>query len=92
MQNTHKTNRGWVGLLGAKMPILLSDPGPAVLSVPKGMACRTWRVADGKVALLAANTTRTAVAGPVALADGLPPQTVELPPLGHVFIDIATGK
>jgi hypothetical protein len=74
------------------MPLLLSDPGPAVLSVPKGMVCRTWRTADGKVTLLAANATRTAVAGTVELADGLLPQSVELPPLGHVFIDIATGK
>ena len=71
----------------AKMHILLSEPGPAVLSVPEGMVCRTWRTADGKVALLAANTTRKAVAGTVTLADGLPPQTVELLPLGHVFID-----
>ena len=75
----------------AKMPLLLSAPGPAVLSVPKGMVCRTWRTVDGKVTLLAANATRTAVAGTVTLA-GLPPQAVELPPLGHVFIDIAKGK
>ena len=76
----------------AKMPILLSEPGPSVLSAPEGMVCRTWRTADGKVTILAANTTRKDVAGAVALADGLPPQTVALPPLGHVFIDIATGK
>ncbi len=71
----------------AKMHILLSEPGPAVLSAPEGMVCRTWRTADGKVTLLAANTTRKDVAGAVTLADGLPPQTVELPPLGHIFID-----
>ena len=69
----------------AKMPILLSEPGPAIISAPEGMVCRTWRTADGKVALLAANTTRRAVAGTVALADGTPPLAVELPPLGHVF-------
>ena len=75
----------------AKMPILLSEPGPAVLSVPEGMACRTWHVADGKVTLLAANTTYSAVSGTVTVTD-LPPQTVELPPLAHIFMDIAVEK
>ena len=76
----------------AKMHILLSAPGPDVLSVPKGMVCRTWRTADGKVTLLAANTTRKDVTGAVALADGLPPQAVELPPLGHVFVEITSTE
>ena len=40
--------------------------------------------------LLAVNTTREAVSGTVTLADGLPPQTVELPALGYVFIEITT--
>ena len=76
----------------AKMPILLSKPGPVVLSAPKGMVCRTWCSAPGVTTLLAANTTRKAVSGTVTLADGLPPQAVELPPLGHVFIEITTEK
>ncbi len=75
----------------AKMPILLSEPGPVVLSVPAGMACRTWRMADGKVTLLAANTTYAAVSGTVTVTD-LPPQTVELPPLAHIFMEIAVEK
>ena len=76
----------------ARMALILSEPGPKVESAPKGMVCRTWRMVDGKVTLLAANTTRKAVSGMVMLADGLPPQTVELPPLGHVFIEITTEK
>ena len=39
----------------------------------------------------AANATRKPVTGTVTLA-GLPPQSIELPPLGHVFIDIAIEK
>ena len=76
----------------AKMPILLSEPGPVVLSAPKGMVCRTWRTADGKVTLLAANTTRRALVGTVAFAGGLASQTVELSPLGHKFIEITSTK
>ena len=76
----------------AKMPILLSKPGPVVLSAPKGMVCRTWRSAPGVTTLLAVNTTREAVSGTVTLADGLPPQAVELPALGHVFIEITTFR
>ena len=76
----------------AKMPVLLSEPGPAVLSVPEGMVCRTWRSSPGVTTLLVANMTRQAVAGTVTLADGLPPQTVELPPIGHVFIEVKSEK
>ena len=72
----------------AKMPVLLSEPGPAVLSAPEGMVCRTWRSSPGVTTLLVANMTRQAVAGTVTLADGLPPQTVELPPIGHAFIEV----
>ena len=70
----------------ARMALVLSEPGPKVESAPKGMVCRTWRMVDGKATLLAANTTREAVSGTVTLADGISPQTVELLPLGHVFI------
>ena len=76
----------------ARMVLILSEPGPKVESAPKGIVCRTWRSAPGVVTLLVVNTTREAVSGTVTLADGLPPQTVELPPLGHVFIEITTEK
>ena len=76
----------------AKMPVLLSEPGPSILSEPEGMVCRTWRSAPGITTLLAVNTTREAVAGIVTLADGLPPQTVELPPIRHTFIEIKAEK
>ena len=75
----------------AKIPLLLSDPGPKVESAPQGMVCRTWASAPGRVTLLVANSTRDAVSGTVTLA-GLPPQTVELAPIGHVFIEIETTK
>ena len=76
----------------AKEHILLSEPGPKVESSPEGLVCRTWRAADGKVTLLAANTTRKAVSGAVALADGLLPHPIELPPLGHLFIEITSTE
>ena len=76
----------------ARMAIILSEPGPKVESAPKGMVCRTWRTADGKVTLLAANTTRRALVGTVAFAGGLASQTVELSPLGHKFIEITSTK
>ena len=71
-----------------RMPLLLSDPGPAVVSVPEGAVCRTWRAASGAIALLAANATREEVAGEVSLAEDLPPQPIDLPPLGHLFVTI----
>ena len=75
----------------ARIPLLLSDPGPKVESAPKGAVCRTWASAPGRVTLLAANSTRNPVSGTVTLA-GLPPQTVELAPIGHVFIEIETTE
>ncbi len=75
----------------ARIPLILSDPGPKVESAPQGAVCRTWSPAPGRVTLLAANATRKPVTGTVTLA-GLPPQSIELPPLGHVFIDIAIEK
>ena len=75
----------------AKIPLILSDPGPKVESVPQGMVCRTWTPAPGRVTLLAANATRNPVSGIVTLT-GLPPQTVELPSLGHIFIEIKTTE
>ena len=75
----------------ARIPLLLSDPGPKVESAPQGTVCRTWASAPGRVTLLVANSTRDAVSGTVTLA-GLPPQMVELAPIGHVFIEIETTK
>ena len=75
----------------ARIPLILSDPGPKVESAPQGAVCRTWASAPGRVTLLAANATRNPVSGMVTLA-GLPPQSIELPPIGHVFIDIAIEK
>ena len=75
----------------ARMPLILSDPGPKVESTPQGMVCRTWATAPGRVTLLVANSTRNPVSGTVTLA-GFPPQSIELPPLGHVFIDIVPEK
>ena len=75
----------------ARMSLILSDPGPKVESVPQGMVCRTWASAPGHVTLLAANATRNPVSGTVTLV-GLPPQTVELPPLGHIFIEITSTE
>ena len=75
----------------ARIPLILSDPGPKVESAPQGAVCRTWSPAPGRVTLLAANATRKPVSGMVTLA-GLPPQSIELPPIGHVFIDIAIEK
>ena len=43
--------------------VLLSGPGPEPVDVPKGVVCRTWKTSDGKVYLLACNTTRAAVKG-----------------------------
>lgn len=71
-----------------RMPILLSDPGPAVVSAPEGAVCRTWRTASGDIALLAANATREPVAGEVSLAADMPPRRIALPPLGHVFLTL----
>ena len=71
-----------------RIPLLLSDPGPSVVSAPDGAVCRTWRTASGDIALLVANATREEVAGEVALADGLPPKRIVLPPLGHAFVTI----
>ncbi len=70
------------------MSLLLSDPGPAAVSAPEGAVCRTWRAASGDIALLAANATREEVVGEVSLAEDLPPQPIDLPPLGHLFITI----
>ena len=75
----------------ARIPLILSDPGPKVESAPQGAVCRTWSPAPGRVTLLAANATRNPVSGMVTLA-GFPPQSIELPPIGHVFIDIAIEK
>lgn len=71
-----------------RMQLILSDPGPEVESVPHGAVCRTWASAPGRVTLLAANSTRGSVSGKVTLV-GMPPQFIKLPPLGHVFIDVA---
>ena len=54
-----------------KESVLLSEPGPAVENVPKGVVCRTWRTVDDKVHLLSCNTTRTAVKGSVCVGGNL---------------------
>ena len=63
-----------------KEPVLLAVPGPAVEEVPEGVVCRTWKTGDGKVHLLACNTTRTAVSGTVRIGGGL--HGIDLPPIG----------
>ena len=74
-----------------RIPLILSDPGPEVESVPQGVLCRTWISAPGRITLLAANSTRDPVSGVVTFC-GMPPQSIELPPLGHVFIEVANEK
>ena len=74
-----------------RIPLILSDPGPEAESVPHGALCRTWMSAPGRVTLLAANSTRNPVSGVVTFC-GMPPQSIELPPLGHVFIEVANKK
>ncbi len=70
------------------MPVLLSEPGPAVLSVPDGAACRAWRTGSGETTLLAANATRGEVKGSVTLDGGISVD-ISLPPLGHVLVTVA---
>lgn len=70
------------------MPVLLSEPGPAVVSAPDGAVCRSWRTSPGEVVVLAANTTRGEVAGAVTLAGGASAE-ISLPPLGHSFLTFA---
>ena len=70
------------------MSVLLSEPGPAVLSAPEGAVCRAWRTGSGELTLLAANATRGEVKGSVALDGGIPVD-ISLPPLGHVLVTVA---
>lgn len=64
-----------------KEAVLLSEPGPAVDGAPKGLVCRTWRTAGGKVRLLACNTSADRMAaGEVSTEDGK--VALALPPLG----------
>ena len=74
------------------MPVLLSEPGPAILAVPEGMVCRTWRTAPGEIAILAANATREPVEGQVSISGGFAPQPISLPPLGHELLMTKQGE
>ena len=69
-----------------KVSVLLSDPGPVVEDVPENLVCRTWKTSDGKVHLLACNTTRTVVNGAVRI--GGMPHSIDLPPIGVVMREL----
>ena len=69
-----------------KEAVLLSEPGPGVEDVPKGIACRTWKTSDGKVHLLACNTTRAAVKGSVRVSGR--ECRIDLPPIGVVMREL----
>ena len=71
------------------MSVLVSEPGPAILSTPDGIVCRSWRTESGEVTLLAANATRDEVKGSVAL-DGGASADISLHPLGHIFVTVVT--
>lgn len=60
--------------------VLLSEPGPVPADVPEGVVCRTWKTADGKVHLLACNTTHAAVRGSVRVGGAR--YGIDLPPIG----------
>ena len=64
----------------AQEAILLAEPGPAVEEVPDGMACRTWRTADGKVHYLVCNTARKPLKGSIRIEDNR--HDIDLPPIG----------
>ena len=63
-----------------KEAVLLSEAGPDVEDVPKGVVCRTWKTADGKVHLLACNTMRSPVKGSVRIGGII--HSIDLPPIG----------
>jgi hypothetical protein len=63
--------------------VLLAEPGPAVEEAPEGMACRTWRTADGKTHLLVCNTKREPVEGAVRVGGEV--VRLSLPPIGVVW-------
>ncbi len=73
-----------------KMPVLLSKPGPAILSAPVGAVCRSWRTSPKQVTVLAVNTTDGDVSGAITLAGEHSPLPVAIPPLGHVFLTVNT--
>ena len=56
----HSTGRQ----VAAHIPILLEDPGCAILSLPKGLVGRTWRH-EGRDVMLVCNVTRETVSGTV---------------------------
>lgn len=82
-----RTAGGWESLcavvkeLDALKDVLLSLPGPAVVSAPAGTACRTWRKNDGTVWCLVCNEKRVPAGGEVMLADGKT-RKIELPAIG----------
>ncbi len=74
----------------SKEAILLSEPGPAVNCRSEDVVCRTWRLADGAVHLLACNTTDKDVKAEVQIKD----KTVRLSlsPIGVEWIDLGIRK
>ncbi len=73
--------------LKSRIDLFLSDPGPAVSTMPEGTVVRTWCRDDGTVSALVVNTTRSDVSGAL-VCRGQERKKIDLPALGYAVIDL----